>query len=426
LPREHHKTLVELASLVPGAERQALHHFLHDAPWEAEALNRRRLQIWQAHPFLGPQAQGVLIVDETGAPKRGHRIELVAQQYLGKLGHVAGGVVSVTSQWTDGTRQVPVGVAPYRPASRLPLGNKDPAFHTKPQLAWTLIQEAQAAGIPFRLVVADSVYGESSQLDAHLVSAGIPYIMGLRPSHGTWQMMEDPRHPPAFTPAEAAARLPAQAWDYTVRYAPHGAALVCYVAELELGLGMSGYGPTKGFRLIAATPDPTTLKADNTGYLATTLPLEEVSPAQVYELYRLRDWIEHYYKPATHELGWADYQVRPERAIVRHGQLVMLASTFSLLVGAVPSSESSGAAAAASSSAPPQTAAGEKIRTHSSTGECRQRVRGAGRLERHPAAGPQLALPLGSAPALLATLGEQRPTARVGSAPRSRRPRPSA
>ena len=44
LPREHNETLVELAAIVPGANRQALHHFLHDAPWDAEALNRRRLE----------------------------------------------------------------------------------------------------------------------------------------------------------------------------------------------------------------------------------------------------------------------------------------------------------------------------------------------------------------------------------------------
>jgi SRSO17 transposase len=284
LPREHNKTLVELASIVPGAERQALHHFLHDAPWDGDALNQRRLQFWQAHPFLGPHAAGVLMVDETGDPKGGHRIELAAQQYLGKLGHVAGGVVWVSSQWTDPTRQIPVGVKPYRPASRVPLGNKDPAFATKPALAWELIQQARAAGIPFRLVVADSVYGESSQLEAHLVGAGIPYIMGLRPSHGTGQVVEDPRHPPAFTPAEAAARLPAPAWERTGRYDRQGAPLVRSVAELELGMGMSGYGPTKGFGLIAATLDPTTLKPENPGYLATTLPLEEASPGQVYEL----------------------------------------------------------------------------------------------------------------------------------------------
>jgi SRSO17 transposase len=157
LPREHHKTLVELGAIVPGADRQRRHHFLHDAPWDAAALKRRRLAQWQAHSYLGPHAQGVLIVDETGDPKRGSRIVLAAQQYLGKLGHVANGVVAVTSHWADGSRHRPLGVRPYRPASRLPQGRTDPALHTKPELAWELIADARAAGIPFRLVVADAV-----------------------------------------------------------------------------------------------------------------------------------------------------------------------------------------------------------------------------------------------------------------------------
>jgi SRSO17 transposase len=50
LPRAHNKTLVELGAIVPGADRQRLHQFLHDAPWAADALNRRRLRLWQAHP----------------------------------------------------------------------------------------------------------------------------------------------------------------------------------------------------------------------------------------------------------------------------------------------------------------------------------------------------------------------------------------
>lgn len=155
LPREHNKTVVELAAIVPGATRQQIHHVMRTAPWDAEAVNGRRLQLWQAHPYLGPHAAGVLIIDETGDPKRGHRIEVAAQPYLGKRGHVATGVVAVTSQWTDGMRPVPLGVKPYRPASRLETGKADPAFHTKPDLAWTLIQEARNAGIAFRLVVAD-------------------------------------------------------------------------------------------------------------------------------------------------------------------------------------------------------------------------------------------------------------------------------
>ena len=101
--------------------------------------------------------------------------------------------------------------------SRLPKGKADPAFHTKPDLAWTLIKEAREAEIPFRLVVADSVYGENALLESRLYAARIPSIMGLRPSHGTWQWVEDPKHPPAFTPAEAAQRLPKRAGPRTVR-----------------------------------------------------------------------------------------------------------------------------------------------------------------------------------------------------------------
>src|ERR671928_1694598 len=56
LPREHNKTLTVLAALVPGAERQRLHHFLHAAPWDSAALNARRLALWRAHPTLGPHA----------------------------------------------------------------------------------------------------------------------------------------------------------------------------------------------------------------------------------------------------------------------------------------------------------------------------------------------------------------------------------
>jgi hypothetical protein len=244
---------------------------------------------------------------------------------------------------------------------------------------------------------------------AKLFAAHIPYIMGLRPSHGTWQFVEDPANPPAFTPAEAAARLPRDAWQRTRRFDSHGKELVRYIAELELGLT---YGPTTGIRLVAATLDPTQLKPESTWYLATSLPLAEVSAEQVYELYRLRDWIEHYYKPVKHELGWADYQMRPERAIVRHWQLVMLAYTFSLLVGAPPRSQE-------------ELAAGGKIGASQ-----RLRVRGAGRvrrtgtsrgLESGTPAGTGMALPLGSAATLLATLVDHRPTARTGRAPRPSR-----
>jgi hypothetical protein len=88
-----------------------------------------------------------------------------------------------------------------------------------------------------------------------------------------------------------------------------GQELVRYVVELEPG---TSYGPSRGMRLIATTLDPAHLKPESTWYLTTSLPFAQVGAEQVYTFYRLHEWIEHYYKPVQHELGWADDQMRPE------------------------------------------------------------------------------------------------------------------
>jgi hypothetical protein len=50
-----------------------------------------------------------------------------------------------------------------------------------------------------------------------LFAAQIPYVMGLRLSHGTWQFVEDPTHPPAFTLAFTPAFTPAEATQRLLR-----------------------------------------------------------------------------------------------------------------------------------------------------------------------------------------------------------------
>jgi hypothetical protein len=48
----------------------------------------------------------------------------------------------------------------------------------------------------------------------------------------------------------------------------------------------------------------------------------------VVRLYGLRNWVEQGYKQVKHELGWADFMVRSDRAIRRHWQLVCCAFSF--------------------------------------------------------------------------------------------------
>ena len=174
----------------------------------------------------------------------------------------------------------------------------------------------------------------------------------------------------------------------------HHQPLVRYVAELELG---PCYGPTRGTRLIAASADPTALKAESTWFMATNISVAEADAAEIYRIYRLRDWIEHYYKPVKHELGWADFQVRSEKAIVRHWQLVMLAFTLSLLAAA-PTGQAEKA-----SPGDDGPAAGEKSAT-------------ADHLAGHAAPGSQLAVPVGTPAAVLAPLVHRSASAGTGSA----------
>ncbi|MFE7709370.1 hypothetical protein ACFU6I_27065 [Streptomyces sp. NPDC057486] len=76
-----------------------------------------------------------------------------------------------------------------------------------------------------------------------------------------------------------------------------------------------------------------------TWYLATNLPRPDAphastSPhppadlAEIVRLYGLRPWIEQSYKQIKDELGWADFQVRSDRAIRRHQTLVNCAFSF--------------------------------------------------------------------------------------------------
>ena len=105
--------------------------------------------------------------------------------------------------------------------------------------------------------------------------------------------------------------------------------------------------------------------------------------------------IEHDYKPAKHKLSWADYQMRPEQAIVRHWHLVMLAFTFSLLKGAPPAPQTSTTPAAP---LPADEAVGKKRGT---------RRRETADLGCDLARGAPMALSLGPRAALLAALDKR-------------------
>jgi hypothetical protein len=336
LPRDRNKTLTGLAGAEPvaGAQHrqvQRLQWFLSESAWDHQRVNERRVQLLREDPATAPHDAGALVLDDTGDRKDGTATAHVARQYLGSVGKIDNGIVAVTSLWADERCYWPVHAVPYTPASRLAGGERDPAFKTKPQLAVELVGAAQQAGIAFQAVVADCFYGDNPGFTETLTAANIPFVLALKPRKGTWAPAEA-----AHTPVEAAGELgwrnpgsPGR-WRRVTRRFRDGHTETWWAADATLG----GWGPDRRLRLVVATTDPASLPGHSTWYLLTDLPrpvtrrAQQADLAGIVRLYGLRNWVEQGYKQVKGELGWADFQVRSDRAIRRHWTLVCCAFSF--------------------------------------------------------------------------------------------------
>jgi SRSO17 transposase len=218
-PRDRNKTLTALAGTEPvvGAQHRAvqgLQWFVSEAPWDADQVNQRRVQLLLGDPATRPHDQGVLVIDDTGDRKAGTATAHVARQYLGSVGKTDNGIVAVTSLWADERVSWPVHITPYTPACRLPKGKRDPAFRTKPQQAAELVQAARTVGIAFRAVVADCFYGDNEGFTQALGAAKVAYVLAVKPRKGAWAPADQDH-----TPQEAARQLtwtsPEEPGDWT-------------------------------------------------------------------------------------------------------------------------------------------------------------------------------------------------------------------
>lgn len=169
-----------LARVTAPPSYQTFQHFITDAPWSAARM-------WQILRAQLPERRGVLILDDTGFPKKGEHSVGVARQYSGTLGKIGNCQVAVTAVLWTGGRAWLAGAALYLPKAwtddparwlraRIPT---DTVFREKWRLALQLLRQVRAAGLHVTAVVADSGYGDVTVLRRTLHRLALPYALGI-------------------------------------------------------------------------------------------------------------------------------------------------------------------------------------------------------------------------------------------------------
>jgi SRSO17 transposase len=175
------KTSWQIAEHAREANPCGMQRLLSHSVWDEEAVrDALRAFVCQSlsPPPLVPACADaeplypVLVLDESGFPKRGSHSAGVAPQYCGRTGRVENCQVGVFLSYVtvlghaliDRELYLPddwCADLPRRQAAHIP---DHVSFATKPELGIHLLERVQAAGLAIRWVVADTVYGHSPQL----------------------------------------------------------------------------------------------------------------------------------------------------------------------------------------------------------------------------------------------------------------------
>jgi SRSO17 transposase len=189
------KSIAPMALQVEGGNIRGLQRFISDDVWDEEQM------LWNYHQLVAAAMgapDGVLMFDESGFVKKGTDSVGVARQYCGSLGQVENSQVGVFAAYASRHGYALVDKRLFIPEQWFAEDYKDrrakchmpedATFHTKPQLAATMLQAMAYEGlVPFKYIVADCVYGNSPAfLDAIDACVGVTALVAISSETRCW------------------------------------------------------------------------------------------------------------------------------------------------------------------------------------------------------------------------------------------------
>jgi SRSO17 transposase len=234
------KSIEPMALQVAGGTIRGLQRFVSEVHWDEEQM------LWNYHQLVAEalgEPDGVLMFDETGFVKKGKDSVGVARQYCGTLGKVENCQVGVFAGYASRQGYALVDKRLFLPevwwtdayAARQTACNvpKELVFQSKPQLAAAMLQAmTQERLLPFKYVVADSLYGNSPDfLDAIDACVGVTALVAISAETRCWSQRPQT--------AEQTYRYKGQVRSKQVVVAPTQAA--CSVSTLAASLPASSW-----------------------------------------------------------------------------------------------------------------------------------------------------------------------------------------
>ena len=139
-------------------------------------------------------ADGVLVVDETGFLKKGNKSAGVQRQYSGTAGRIENCQIGVFLAYAsakgrtllDRELYLPQVWAEDRERRREAGVPEDVGFQTKPRLAQRMLERALESGVPFGWVAGDEVYGSDRNLRLWLEREGIAHVLAIKSNEKLW------------------------------------------------------------------------------------------------------------------------------------------------------------------------------------------------------------------------------------------------
>ena len=314
----------QLAEQAGDATPDGVQRLLSSYRWDADLVRDDLAGYVVEH--LG-DADGVLVVDETGFLKKGNKSAGVQRQYSGTAGRIENCQIGVFLAYACSKGralldrelylpQVWAGDVERRREAGVP---RDAVFRTKPQLARRMLERALESGVPFGWVTGDEVYGSDRNLRLWLEQEGIPHVLAIKSNEKLWVWTE--KGPQQVRADRLAAQVEVTDW---VR---------CSAGDGAKGPRLYDWAtveirplrePGRGYWLLARR---SIAKPDELAYYVCFGP----SGTAMAELVRVagRRWaIEECFEEAKGQVGLDQYEVRRWDAWYRHITLAMLAYAY--------------------------------------------------------------------------------------------------